>query len=69
MIKKYCDRCGKEVNSLLDIKIPNIKASISFENKTIAVCISCKEEADNLYDKLTDIRFIMFKGFMKGGAE
>ena len=69
MTKYYCDRCGKESKLLHDIKIPNTKNSIGFETKTIAVCISCEEEANRLYDKLTDIRFVLFNDFMKGGAE
>ena len=67
MTKYYCDRCGKESQILFDVKIPNIKNSISFENKTVGLCSSCREEADRLYDKITDIRFILFKDFIKGG--
>lgn len=69
MIKFYCDRCGKEVNKLYDIGIPESKGSFSFKNKTIQGCLSCKGEADNINDKLVDIRFLLFKDFMPGGAE
>lgn len=69
MIKLYCDRCGKECATLSKIKIPNERYSVSFQTKTIQVCSACEKEADKIYDKLTDIRFILFKDFLKGGAE
>ena len=69
MIKYYCDRCGKESPRLADVIIPNIKGSLSFEGKTVHLCPDCEKEANDIYNKLTDIRFILFDGFIKGGAE
>ena len=69
MIKFYCDRCNRECQELERINIPNIKNSPHFSTKTIQVCSACKEEAENLYDKLTDIKFVLFRDFMKGGVE
>lgn len=69
MTKFFCDRCGKECKSLTDIKIPHIKHSYSFEVRTVQVCSTCEQEANNINSKLTDIRFVLFDDFMKGGAE
>ena len=68
MIKFFCDRCGKECKALSEVKIPDEKLSSSIRTKTISVCFDCKKEADEIYDKLTDMHFIMFKDFLKGGA-
>ena len=65
MIKLYCDRCGKETNRLSDVKIPGTKGSLSFATKTVALCVSCEKEADNLHDKATDVHFLLFRDFMK----
>ncbi len=67
MIKCFCDRCGKECKELRGAKIPGEKTSFNFTAKTVQLCSSCKKDADNLYDKLTDIRFTLFRDFMKGG--
>lgn len=69
MIKLYCDRCEKECERLEEIKVPTEKTLGGFSTKCINVCDECKKEYDNIIDKLTDIRFVLFSDFMKGGAE
>ena len=64
---KPCAACKSHL--LYDVKIPNIKHSQSFENKTVGLCVSCKEDAEKLYDKITDIRFVLFSDFVKEGDE
>lgn len=69
MIKFYCDRCGKECEKLSEITIPKEKLSPgNFSTKTISVCSDCEKEAKALYDKLVDIRFILFKDFFRGNV-
>lgn len=69
MTKYFCDRCGKEVGNLIQIKIPSKKTNFnSFETKPIQVCDSCQKEFDDINKKLLDIRFILFSDFMKGGG-
>lgn len=44
MIKKYCDRCGKEVNSVLYEKIPDLNAShdgTGYRTKEVELCHKC----------------------------
>lgn len=66
MIKFYCDRCGKESEKLYEIKIPTQKREHnSFSTKPYQVCADCESEYDNIIDKLTDIRFVLFNGFMR----
>lgn len=66
MVKFYCDRCGKENEKLHEIKIPTQKREHhSFDTKPYQVCVECKNEYDNIIDKLTDIRFVLFDGFMR----
>jgi DNA-directed RNA polymerase subunit RPC12/RpoP len=69
MTKYFCDRCGKECSKLSDVKIPHEKNSFSFSTKTFQMCSDCEEKANNINDKLTDIRFLLFRDFMKGGGE
>lgn len=67
MIKYYCDRCGKECLSLTEIKVPYKKGAFdSFETRPIQACIECKKEFNEIIDKLLDIRFVLFRDFMKG---
>ena len=68
MIKLYCDRCGKECSHLIEIKIPTEKTIGGFATSDFMVCGECKKEYNDVIDKLTDIRFVMFRGFMKGGG-
>ena len=67
MTKYFCDRCGKESEKLTKIRIPDKKQPHinSFSTKSICVCSDCENEFDNLINKLTDIRFILFDDFMK----
>lgn len=70
MIKKFCDRCGKECTTLFEIKIPCEKTSHGlFKTNTSSVCHECEKQYDNILDKLVDIRFIMFADFMKCGVQ
>lgn len=69
MIKTFCDRCEKECKQLAEIKVPTEKTLGGFSTECINVCDECKKEYDNIIDKLTDIRFVLFSDFMKGGAE
>lgn len=65
MVKYYCDRCGKEVSSLITIRIPSKKTSkTSYSGKDIQVCKNCQKEAENICEKLLDIRFLLFGDFM-----
>jgi hypothetical protein len=44
MIKKYCDRCGKEVDSVLYEKIPDKKAhhdGYGYKTKEVELCHKC----------------------------
>lgn len=66
MIKYFCDRCEKEVNNLTNIKIPKEKTGYNgFTVESIHVCSDCKKEFDDINNKLTDIRFVLFSNFMK----
>ena len=67
MIKYFCDRCGKETKNLVQIQIPKEKHDKygGFSVEPIQVCSDCKNEFDDILSKLTDIRFILFKNFMK----
>lgn len=69
MTKYFCDRCGKECKTLIDIKIPKSKTRFGFDTKSVQVCGECEKAYNNIVDKLVDIRFILFGDFMKGGAE
>lgn len=68
MIKYYCDRCGKECQTLRSVKIPFKREKEYFQTKTINACLACEKEANDLYDKISDIRFVMFRDFMKEGV-
>lgn len=66
MVKFYCDRCGKEVENLIEIKIPATKKNYgSYDTKSCQVCAGCKRAYDDISVKATDIRFILFDGFMR----
>lgn len=68
MVKYYCDRCGKEAETLEQINIPTEKTKNSgFLTTPTHVCPECKKEYDGILDKLRDIRFVMFSTFMKEG--
>ena len=70
MTKCFCDRCGAECYKLEIIKIPDEKISeTSFRAKGIEVCPECRKEAERLEDICTDVRFALFKDFLKGGAQ
>lgn len=70
MVKFYCDRCGKESERLHEIKIPTQKRKYhNFDTKPYNVCVDCENEYDNIIGKLTDIRFILFDGFMRKEEE
>lgn len=64
MTKHYCDICGKECAKLEEIKVPTEKTFRGFNTKPAQVCRDCAKEYDNIIDKLTDIRFILFRDFM-----
>lgn len=66
MIKFYCDRCKKETEKLVEIKIPTVKNNYgSFDTKPCQVCVGCQREYNDIICKLTDIRFVLFDGFMR----
>ncbi len=66
MIKFYCDRCKKETEKLVEIKIPTVKNNYGgFDTKLYQVCVDCESEYDDIIGKLTDIRFVLFDGFMR----
>lgn len=65
MTKYYCDRCGKECEALRIIGIPDEKTNFhSVTTKNCYVCRDCENEFDSITDKLIDIKFILFDGFM-----
>lgn len=69
MTKYFCDRCGKEANKLIQIKIPVKKfGNGSFDTTSIQVCCDCKKKYDDILNKLTDIRLVLFRDFMKDGV-
>ena len=64
MTKKFCDRCGKETELLLEISVPDQKGEYqTFSTKPKEVCIDCKNLYDNLIGKITDFRFWLFEKF------
>ena len=66
MVKFYCDRCGRESEELNQIKIPTQKTAYNtFNTKPYQVCVDCENQYNNIIDKLTDIRFVLFDGFMR----
>ena len=77
MTKHFCDRCGKECEKLVGVKIPD-KRGVSdtgsyyregrsmFCAKDVELCSDCEEAANDIYKKLVDIRFALFDGFVKG---
>ena len=68
MTKHFCDRCGKECKTLSEIKVPKNKTLVgSIETYPVAVCYDCEKDYNNIIDKLIDIRFVLFRDFMKGG--
>ena len=71
MIKYYCDRCGKEVRELITVKIPvNKLKDGSFGSKRLDVCEECKNEAENIFATLADIKIFMCSKYLKKeGAE
>jgi hypothetical protein len=56
MIKKYCDRCGKEVDSVLYEKIPDPEAchdGTGYRTKKVELCHECHrtvKEATNQFN-------------------
>ena len=60
MIKKYCDRCGIECKSLINIKIPAEKHKNSYSVRTIEICEKCNKIHESLLETLTDIRFSLY---------
>lgn len=67
MTKYFCDRCGKECAKLEEIKVPSEKTRFGFNVTLAQVCCECEKEYNDIIDKLTDIRFVLFRNFMKGG--
>ena len=65
VVKYYCDRCGKETKNLEQISVPSEKKRNSFLPKLFQVCPECEKEYDDIINKLTDIRFVLFDGFMR----
>ena len=64
MTKHYCDRCGKECKKLVEIKVPDKKTRYGWQTKPAQVCDDCEKEYKDINDKLTEIRFILFRDFM-----
>lgn len=66
MTRKFCDRCGKECESLIEIHIPlenHGNGRFSVEEKE--VCGECNEIHNKLVETLTDIRFMMYKNLFE----
>ena len=64
MTKHYCDRCGKECEKLVEIKVPDKKTRYGWQAKPAQVCDDCEKEYNDIIDKLTEIRFVLFRDFM-----
>ena len=70
MIRKYCDRCGIECETLTTIKIPKEKNKHGYITEEIEVCQKCNDLHENLLETLTDITFTLYGNiFMKGFVE
>ena len=67
MTKTYCDRCGKEIERATRIRIPTKKTSGGFETEDREVCKGCEIDYARIISQLTDIRFVLFEGFMENG--
>jgi len=71
MIKYYSDRCGNEAKTLTSVKIP-VQKQIGFElscyTRQIELCEKCKNEADEMFDTLLDIKLSMFAKYLKKGG-
>ena len=68
MRKLYCDRCGKEVDNLHEIKVPDPDKPIgycSYNTKKVEVCNSCKDyiiKAVEEYDNsMIKVRFAFYE--------
>lgn len=72
MIKYYCDRCGREAKALNSVKIP-VQKQIGFEHscysKPLELCEVCKNEADEIFDTIVDIKLSMFSKYLNKGGE
>jgi hypothetical protein len=70
MIKYFCDRCGKECSKPAEIKVPHQRGCAgNFSTRGLQVCADCNKEHNDLLNKLVDIRFIMYRDFIKGGGK
>ena len=73
MVKYFCDRCGAESKTLSTVQIPTkCLISHSIIAEPFELCPECKKQADDMFHRCSEIRVVMFKGFMqteKGGAE
>lgn len=77
MRKLYCDRCGKEVNYLQEIRIPDKSKPIKYggyATKSVEVCGDCyayvNKAVDEYNDSMTRVRVAfyetLFPGLMEG---
>lgn len=72
MIKYYCDRCGKEAKSLNSVKIPVEKQkgyTNTYYSKPLDLCKECENEANEIFDTITDIEISLFSKYLKKGGE
>lgn len=70
MIKKICDRCGKEAAELCAVLVPieNLHNG-SYRTESVDVCPDCRKVADRLFDNVSDFRVWLFeKHFFTEGA-
>lgn len=64
MIRKYCDRCGIECDTLYTIKIPADKREYAcFESIKVDVCEKCRVHNDKLLKMVSDFRFLLYENF------
>ena len=69
MTKHYCDRCGKEANSLTKNKIPNeVSSRDTYQAKEVELCNECNSELkkfeNSLLPAIINLKIAMYKNFM-----
>lgn len=66
MIKKYCDRCGKETEYLCNVRVPNsARKNGDYTVKEVELCVDCRDKfrkTEQAYNTLmVNNRILFFK--------
>ena len=74
--KHFCDRCGKEVNYLEEISIPDKSKPIKYggySTKLVEVCSDChsyvKKAVDEYNDSMVKVRIAFYETLFPGLME